>query len=175
MVSLYIYTEQPLVTTIVYYYSVKFYQKEFPKEKGPYGIKYGFYLEDSIDKRDEYGRIKYVEEYLVIFENFVKLCKEYDLHLVEKKNFTEFYEEQIENSFYRNMFRKMIQDLYDKTKDKQWEIIQLYQIFVFRKGEEKKQDDSKKNKYQKGYIPVLQSSRMDFKDYNPVFIEEGFE
>jgi SAM-dependent methyltransferase len=80
------------------FYSVKFYQKRFPIEKGPYGIKYGFYLEDSIDKRDEFGKIKYVGEYLVIFDNFVKLCEEYDLYLLEKKNFTEFYEDNIENN-----------------------------------------------------------------------------
>jgi mRNA (guanine-N7-)-methyltransferase len=148
------------------FYSVKFYQKRFPKENGPYGIKYGFYLEDSIDKRDEFGKIKYVGEYLVIFENFVRLCKEYDLQLVERKNFTEFYEENMENKYYRNLFRKMIKEINVPTRELQWEIIQLYQVFVFRKG---------KPKDNKRYLPVLKSRKIEFKDFNPVFIEDKFE
>ena len=73
------------------YYSVKFSQKHFDVKNGPFGIKYGFYLEDSIDNRDEEGKIKYVEEYLIVFNEFVKLCEKYDLYLVEKENFTKFY------------------------------------------------------------------------------------
>jgi hypothetical protein len=35
----------------------------------------------------------YLNEYLVIFENFVELAKEYGLKLVEKKNLLEWYDE----------------------------------------------------------------------------------
>ncbi len=152
------------------FYSVKFYQKRFPKENGPYGIKYGFYLEDSIDKRDEFGKIKYVGEYLVIFDNFVELCKEYDLHLVERKNFTEYYEDNIENKYFRNLFRKMIKEIQVPTREAQWEIIQLYQIFAFRKGKDIKSG------YNKRYTPVMRKSRRaEFKDYDPILIEDKFE
>jgi mRNA (guanine-N7-)-methyltransferase len=155
------------------FYAVKFYQKRFPKEKGPFGIKYGFYLEDSIDKRDEFGKFKYVGEYLVMFENFVKLCKEYDLYLVEKKNFTDLYEENMENKHYRNLFRKMIKEIETPTKDKQWEIIQLYQAFAFRKGRDK--DKESKSVGNKRYHPVMKYSKINFKDMNPELIEDKFE
>jgi mRNA (guanine-N7-)-methyltransferase len=147
------------------FYSVKFDQKRFSKEKGPYGIKYGFYLEDSIDKRDELGQIKYIGEYLVLFENFVRLCKEYDLHLVERKNFTEFFEENMDNKIYRNLFRKMIKELNSDTKEQQWEIIHLYQMFAFRKGKDKG----------KRYYPVYRQNKVHFKDLNPEFIEHQFD
>jgi len=152
------------------FYSVKLYQKRFPKENGPYGIKYGFYLEDSIDKRDEFGKIKYVGEYLVIFENFVELCKEYDLHLIERKNFTEYYEDNIDNKYFRNLFRKMIKEIQVTSKEAQWEIIQLYQVFAFRKGK------SKETSHNRKYIPAMKkSNRQDFKNYDPIFIEDKFE
>jgi mRNA (guanine-N7-)-methyltransferase len=147
------------------FYSVKFYQKRFPKEQGPYGIKYGFYLEDSIDKRDEFGKIKYVGEYLVLFENFIRICKDYDLHLVTKKNFTEFYEENMEIQYYRNLFRKMIKEIEVSSKEMQWEIIQLYQVFMFRKGKDKG----------KRYTPVVKHSKITYNDMNPEFIEDTFE
>jgi mRNA (guanine-N7-)-methyltransferase len=150
------------------FYSVKFYQKRFPRSASQYGIKYGFYLEDSIDKRDELGNIKYVGEYLVIFEEFVKLCLEYDLHLVERKNFTEFYEENMENSYYRNLFRKMMHDIESANKEQQWEIIHLYQIFAFRKG-------VKKDDYKYRYTPVLRNNSIPFKDYNAVLVTDKFD
>lgn len=178
------------------FYSIKFYSKYFPKEKGPYGIKYGFYLEDSIDKRDEEGNIKYVGEYLVIFDEFIKLCKEYDLYLVEKKNFTDFYEENVKNFGYKKMFTNMVNDIDNSTKLQQWEIIQLYQIFVFRKGKKEftYESQNQRNRYNRGrrddnnnindnkdlnkgdkYIPYLYKNPISFKDTNPLMIGESFE
>lgn len=147
------------------FYAVKFYQKRFDKEKGPFGIKYGFYLEDSIDKKDEHGKIKFVGEYIVIFDVFVKICEEFGLYLIERKNFTDMYEENIENKYYRNLFRKMINEINISSKEKQWEIIQLYQLFAFRKGK----DEPKR------YNPVLKYNNLNIKDSNPVFITDKFE
>lgn len=151
------------------FYSVRFYQKKFPVEKGPYGINYGFYLEDSIDSRDEEGHIKYVEEYLIVFNEFIKLCEEYNLYLVEKKNFTDFYQEYVKERNYSSMFHKMIQDLTNESKDQQWEIIQLYQIFAFQKR------DKGKNEKIERYNSYLNKTRIMFKDSNPELIEDIFE
>ena len=177
------------------FYSIKFNSKHFPKDKGPYGIQYGFYLEDSIDKRDIEGNIKYVGEYIVVFSEFVKLCEEYDLHLVERKNFTDFYQENVNNFYYKNIFNKMIKEVNNPSKYQQWEIIQLYQIFAFRKGKkefsyEVPESKGRRGKYNNSeesvpqeqktttgekYIPYLYKSNISFKDFEPVFTENTFE
>jgi mRNA (guanine-N7-)-methyltransferase len=148
------------------FYSVKFSQKRFPKDQ-VFGIKYGFYLEDSLDKKDEHGDIKYIEEFLVIFDVFLKIAEEYGLYLVENMNFTEYYEKSLKNDHYYRLFKKMIRDLDNPTREKQWEIIQLYQIFVLRKGK----PDSKSYKY----VPAIKSNKIHIKDYNPVLITQAFE
>ena len=153
------------------YYSVKFSQKHFDKSLGPYGIKYGFYLEDSIDNRDEEGKIKYVEEYLIVFKEFVELCKKYDLYLVEKKNFTDFYNEYSKIEQYKRLSNKMLKDLDNININKQWEIIQLYQIFVFRKGKEPKTKEKNKDRYK----PYLIKNNIEFKDFKPELNEGIFE
>ena len=119
------------------YYSVKFSQKHFDIKNGPFGIKYGFYLEDSIDNRDEEGKIKYVEEYLIVFNEFVELCKKYDLYLVEKENFTKFYNDYVKIEQFKRLSERMLKDLNNVNIQQQWEIIQLYMVFAFRKGKEK--------------------------------------
>ena len=150
------------------FYSVKFSQKNFSKKNGPYGIKYGFYLEDSIDNRDEEGNIKYVEEYLIVFKEFVEVCKKYGLYLVEKKNFTNFYQEYIKEDFFKRLSYKMLKDINTSNMKQQWEIIQLYMIFVFRKGNP---EENKK----KQYIPYLIKNKINFRDYKPEFNKGTFE
>ena len=118
------------------FYSVKFETNNFPISK-PYGIKYGFYLEDSIDKRGIDGEINYVEEYLILFDNFIKICEEYDLYLEEKSNFLDYYQHLRQNEFYNKLYKRFIKGLDVENYRKQWEIIQLYQVVVFRKGKEK--------------------------------------
>ena len=142
------------------FYSVKFSQKHFSKKNGPYGIKYGFYLEDSIDNRDEEGNIKYVGEYLIVFKEFVEACKKYGLYLVEKKNFTQFYQEYMKKYFFKKLANKMLKDVNTTNMTQQWEIIQLYTIFVFRKGE----PDNQKNKYE----PYLTKNNITFDNYEPI-------
>jgi mRNA (guanine-N7-)-methyltransferase len=76
------------------FYSVQFLQSEFRKDMSPYGIKYMFYLEESVGHQQERtGVIEFVPEYLVIMENFISLASEYRLKLEFKKNFHQYYEE----------------------------------------------------------------------------------
>ena len=151
------------------YYSVKFFQKHFNTSNGPYGIKYGFYLEDSIDNRDDTGNINYVEEYLVVFKEFVELCKKYDLYLVEKKNFTKFYEDYIKNDQFKILSNKMLKDLDNPSIEKQWEIIQLYMVFVFRKGKDNNNNDKAR------YKPYLEKNNIILNNFEPEFNEETFD
>ena len=144
------------------FYSVKFSQKKFEKKNGPFGIKYGFYLEDSIDNRDEEGNIKYVGEYLIVFKEFEKICKKYGLYLVEKKNFTEFYHDYIKDEIYKKLSAKMLKDVNTINMKQQWEIIQLYTIFVFRKGDPSENQNNK-------YMPFLTKNKIFFNDYKPIF------
>ena len=150
------------------YYSVKFFQKHFNTSNGPYGIKYGFYLEDSIDNRDDTGNINYVEEYLVVFKEFVELCKKYDLYLVEKKNFTKFYEDYIKNDQFKILSNKMLKDLDNPSIEKQWEIIQLYMVFVFRKGKDNNNNDKAR------YKPYLEKNNIILNNFEPEFNDETF-
>ena len=148
------------------FYAVKFYQKHFPKDS-PFGIKYGFYLEDSIDKRDEEGKFKYVGEYLIIFDIFKKIAEEFDLHLVEKKNFHELYEENMQNNSFKSLFKNMVRDLNSPFKEQQWEITNLYIGFCFRKGKE----DGKRYT---SFLNTIDHSKL-FKDYCPSLITDKFD
>ena len=151
------------------YYSVKFSQKHFNEKDGPYGIKYGFYLEDSIDNRDEEGKIKYVEEYLIVFKEFVEICKKYDLYLEEKQNFTKFYDEYSKIEQYKKLSNKMLKDLNNVNIKQQWDIIQLYTMFAFRKGKEKIYKDNNR------YVPYLIKNRIEFTNFNPELNEGTFD
>lgn len=79
-------------------YSVKF---EKPQEEwaSPFGIQYGFYLEDAIGtfKTDSNGekQYEYVPEFLVHFGLLEEMAKEYNLHVIHYQNFINFYEEHI--------------------------------------------------------------------------------
>ena len=91
------------------------------------------------------------------------------------------------------MFIKMLGDELGKAnRQDQWEIIQLYQVFVMRKGKKefvynnnskgerfynKKQDNnnntnSNNNNNGVKYIPFLQNNPIKFSDYDPVIIED---
>ena len=153
------------------YYSVKFSQKHFDVKNGPFGIKYGFYLEDSIDNRDEEGKIKYVEEYLIVFNEFVELCKKYDLYLVEKENFTKFYSDYVKIEQFKRLSERMLKDLNNVNIKQQWEIIQLYMVFAFRKGKEKENNSKEKNRY----IHYFIKNKIEIKNYEPELNEGTFD
>ena len=61
----------------------------------------------------------------------------------------------------------MLKDLNNINIKQQWEIIQLYMVFVFRKGKE--------NKDNKKYIPYLIKNKIQFKDYEPELNEGTFD
>lgn len=96
------------------FYSIQFGQDSFPKggdngEGSPYGLKFYFYLKDAVGKeRLSEGRPVYVPEYLVSFEHLEKIALEYDLELVEKKNFHEFYADNINIDKNTELFQRMV-------------------------------------------------------------------
>jgi len=117
------------------FYSVRFESLEFPKDK-TYGIKYGFFLDEAVGQKevqDGESKITYVAEYLVIFENFVKLAKSYGLELVEHKNFNDFLKDNLKNSFYYNLFTKTVLSDFNFMEKQLWEVSYLYKAVVFRK------------------------------------------
>lgn len=79
------------------YYSIQFGQESYPKSGSPYGLKFYFYLKDAVGKhRMSEDRPVYVAEYLVSFDFLEQIALEYGLKLVERKNFHEFYQENID-------------------------------------------------------------------------------
>lgn len=157
------------------FYSVKFFEDKFSSKK-PFGNKYGFYLEDSIDKRGIDGNINYVEEYLIMFENFKRVCKEnFDLHLVEKSNFIDYYSKLIKDDSSLKVFRKYIKGFNIEEYEKQWEIAHLYQIVIFRKGEKiEKPTEKSNNKYKKfhsGYRDAYSEIKHQIKNPDQIVLE----
>ena len=66
-------------------FSVVFGQDVFDKDRGPYGLKYYFYLSDAVGKKlIANQQVKYVPEYLVHFDHLAKIALEYDLKLEKK-------------------------------------------------------------------------------------------
>jgi len=119
------------------YYSVKFKTTKFPRNQ-PYGLEYGFFLDDSAvgsKTVDENGNVQitYVPEYLIIPENLIKIAKKYDLELVEEKNFHDFCKESIKNKNFVALMEKLkIEDI-GLIPPKLWEISYLYKIMAFKK------------------------------------------
>ena len=81
------------------------------RKQSPFGLKYGFFLDDDLIGRKEtisnMTRIEYVPEFLICKDKFFELAQEYDLEVVLDKNFHEFYADKIKRSEYLNLFRKM--------------------------------------------------------------------
>lgn len=114
------------------YYSIRFLNDKFPVEQGPYGLEYGFYLEDSVGdrkKRDFGFETEYVTEYLVLMDVFEKVANDYGLELVIARNFHSFYEEFSQS--YAKLFARMTHGC--TFDQEQWDIAYLYLAFVFRK------------------------------------------
>jgi len=85
----------------------------------------------------------YVPEYLVSFDFLEKLALEYGLKLIEKKNFHEFYDDNIALADNQPLFERMVaSQVNDKMSEEgwaqQWEICGLYTMFAFEKIGEKK-------------------------------------
>ena len=88
--------------------------------------------------------------------------------MVEKKNFTKFYQDYIKDEFYKKLSNKMLKDINTSNMKQQWEIIHLYMMFVFVKGDP---EENKKTKYQ----PYLTKNNIMIKEYEPVFNKGTFE
>lgn len=103
------------------FYSIQFGQDSYPKgeypEGSPYGLKFYFYLKDAVGKeRLSEGRPVYVPEYLVSFDHLERIALEYDLELVEKKNFHEFYADNIDRN--TDLFQRMVgKEVNDKMSE----------------------------------------------------------
>ena len=104
------------------------------------------------------------------FKEFVKLCKEYDLYLVEKKNFVDFYQENIKQ--YDKLFYKMV-NMNSSSISQQWEIVQLYRIFAFRKGKQFANNTNNNNNFK--YVPYLSHTNIPFTNYEPELIQSTFK
>lgn len=113
------------------YYNIKFNQKSFPRSASPFGITYGFYLEDSVGtKRSMLGSIDYdrIDEYLIIFEVLEKIAGEFGLRLTYKCNFHHLYDAYYEK--YRRMYHRMVNRRLD---EEMWDAAYLYIAFAFTK------------------------------------------
>jgi mRNA (guanine-N7-)-methyltransferase len=113
------------------YYNIRFNRKEFSRDESPFGLEYGFYLEDSVGKkRSRIGSVEYdyVHEYLVIFEVLERIAGEFDLELEYKKNFHYIWDELGEK--YREMFHRIVRSTLDADM---WDVAYLYIAFAFRK------------------------------------------
>lgn len=80
----------------------------------------------------------YVPEYLVSFDHLEKIALEYDLKLIERKNFHEFYAENIDldgnQRLFSDMVASQVQDqMTEEGWSEQWEICGLYTMFAFQK------------------------------------------
>lgn len=114
-------------------YNVRFEQKNNFKT---IGTKYYFTLTEAIPN---------IPEYLVRFKLFEKVAKKYGLKLLYKKSFKEcketlfnFADDYITNKKFKDIIFKSIETGYKRINDipkDQWEICELYYIFIFQKLE----------------------------------------
>ena len=142
------------------YYSMKMAELTFPPNKF-YGLKYLFYLEDAVGSKVQNGEedeptITYVPEYLIEFQNFVKVAKDYGLEIVEQRNFLDFYKENRDG--FKHLFPVMkLKYAVKESMDPQlWEISHLYKVVVLRKkgGKPFENIERRFNDIQQGYYEV---------------------
>lgn len=103
-------------------------KKRFPVNN-PYGIRYSFTLDQSVEE---------CPEFLVHFPTFEKLAAEYDLKLVMHSNFhdffTEFSDENSYANYHRLLFSMRAVDQHGTISPDEWDAIYLYTAFAFRKN-----------------------------------------
>jgi len=117
------------------YYSVEFDKKEFPR----YGARYKFLLKDAVDN---------VPEYLVHHDTLMQLTESYDLELVKKSNFTDYYTEQAKDPSLEHLELKVRSGMKGPLDKPFWEIACIYNLYVFRKrGEHQDPQCNWLNKY----------------------------
>lgn len=133
------------------FYSVRFFQTQFPEDK-QFGQKYLFYLEDGVGYKRSDDKIEYVPEYLVNFEYFKKLASEYGLKLRAKKNLLKLYADAMEDEKNRELFKRIVKEDVmkqaenDGTLHDQWEISGNYLAFSFEKVEKNPSSTNRRNR-----------------------------
>ena len=85
-----------------------------------------------------------------------------------KKKILQNFIKNIKDDFYKKLSNKMLKDINTSNMKQQWEIIHLYMMFVFVKGDP---EENKKTKYQ----PYLTKNNIMIKEYEPVFNKGTFE
>jgi len=87
----------------------------------------GFFLLDAVDD---------VPEYVVHWDSFVNLAKEYGLHLLEGKEFHDIYMEEREHPNFGPLLKKMrvVDEQGSSQMDEdQWDAANIYIGFAFKK------------------------------------------
>ncbi|KAF9466382.1 mRNA capping enzyme-domain-containing protein [Collybia nuda] len=105
-------------------YKITFDERE---EKPLYGHKYLFFLRDAVEN---------VPEYVVNWDNFVKMAAEYDLVPVYKEEFHQVFDEHQEHpEFGPLMVRMKVVDSNGESAmdEDQWEAANIYIAFAFEK------------------------------------------
>ncbi|PVG00202.1 guanine-N(7)-methyltransferase [Serendipita vermifera] len=104
------------------------YRIRFDDIRGPlYGHRYMFYLQDAVED---------VPEYVVYWDKFVSLTKEYGLSLVYKKEFHEIFQEEQGDPEFSTLLKKMkvVDDRNESAMDEdQWDAANIYLAFAFEK------------------------------------------
>lgn len=122
------------------YASVIFSRKDLEKIE-PFGVQYGFFLDDELVGRkkenDEAIQIKYIPEYLVILDEFLKIAAEYGLELDETMNFHDYFADKVQHRDNHNLMKimKFNTKLGDRLmEDDTWECSYLYRTLRLRKS-----------------------------------------
>ena len=120
------------------------FDKSLSKE-GPFpefGAKYTFTLIDAVGG---------VPEYFVHFDVLQRLAKDYGLQLVMREEFPAFFNKYKNVDEYGELYGKMLRK---NPTPAEWEAINLYQVFCFKKIGEK-QPQSPVKKYSTNYEEIL--------------------
>ncbi|KLO05368.1 hypothetical protein SCHPADRAFT_729375 [Schizopora paradoxa] len=103
-------------------HQVRFENREYKPE---FGHRYWFYVQDAV---------KFVQEYVVYWETFVRIASEFNLELQYKSGFHEMYTEHCDE--YGSLLQRMkVIDADGKSQmdEDQWETANLYIAFAFKK------------------------------------------
>jgi len=108
-------------------YKIRFDERE---QKPIFGHKYWFFLQDAVEN---------VPEYIVRWQNFVEMAREYGLYLKYKEEFHEVFEEHQDHSeFGPLMVRMKVVEKNGESSmnEDQWEAANIYIAFAFEKKTE---------------------------------------
>ncbi|KAI8967823.1 guanine-N(7)-methyltransferase domain-containing protein [Mycotypha africana] len=111
--------------------SIKEDEKGYKTGFAPFGCKYMFHLVDAVD----------CPEYLVHWGTFERLAKEYNLRLILKQNFHEFYATQSKNEEFARLLSRIgvignnpnNPNVQEEMSEEEWEAAGIYLAFCFEK------------------------------------------